>query len=565
MKDKKLFIVLIAVCILTVFPFLGESLFQSKGEPREAVVAYSMIDTGNWILPVNNGGDIAYKPPFFHWCIAAVSQISGQVTEYTSRMPSAIAMIIMTLCIYLFYARRKGNRLGLLTALITMTAFEVHRGGWTCRVDMVLTLFIVAALLQFYQWYEQHEKGIPLWAVIWMGCATLTKGPVGIILPCLVTGVFLLIKGRSFISVAGKLISIGIISCILPAIWYIAAYQQGGDNFLSLAMEENFGRFIGKMSYSSHEHGFHYNFLTVLSGYVPYTLLALLALPMSIKNLKTWKKPKHLWNAFKNYIKTIDSTRLFTFLSIILIFIFYCIPKSKRSTYLLPVYPFMAYFIAEFIYYLIHKKERIWKLYGQILAIAGILLIIAFFLIKGGFVSNKLTPSLSNSSFGQIINIIETTPIDAIHWLYTLLPLIATCVFIRCVRKRHPILYPVMGIIFTIYISLDGVILPEILNAKSDKPIAEAIQEKVPEGNIYGYISSDMMRFFTINFYLGNRVLQFEIEKPKNGYLLIGAHDYEPFAQRHSDYQFEEVYRSEKKSCDTKAPVFMYRFEKKAQ
>lgn len=565
MKDKKLFIVLIAICILTVFPFLGESLFQSKGEPREAIVAYSMLDTGNWILPVNNGGDIAYKPPFFHWCIAAVSQIGGQITEYTSRLPSAIAMIIMTLGIYLFYAKRKKPNLALLTALITLTAFEVHRGGWACRVDMVLTLFIVAALLQFYQWYERNEKGIPFWAIIWMGCATLTKGPVGIILPCLVTGVFLLIKGRSFISVAGKLILTGIISCILPAIWYVAAYQQGGDNFLALVMEENFGRFMGKMSYGSHEHGFHYNFLTVLSGYVPYTLLALLALPMAIKNLKTWEKPKHWWNAFKNYIKTMDSARLFTLLSIVLIFVFYCIPKSKRSTYLLPIYPFIAYFMAEFIYYLIQKKECIWKLYGQILAIVGILPIIAFFLIKGGIVSNMLTPSLSNSSFGQIINIIETTPIDTIHWLYILLPLIATCIFIRSVRNKRPILYPVMGIIFTIYMSLDGVILPEVLNAKSDKPIAEAIQEKVPEGNIYGYISSDMMRFFTVNFYLGNRVLQFEIEKPEKGYLLIGPHDYEPFAQRYSDYQFEEVYRSEKKSCDTKAPIIMYRFEKKAQ
>ena len=91
MKNKQ-FILLAIVCVITLLPFLGLTDFHTKGEPREAIVSYSMIETGNWILPVNNGGDIAYKPPFFHWCIAAISSITGKVTEYTSRMPSALAL-----------------------------------------------------------------------------------------------------------------------------------------------------------------------------------------------------------------------------------------------------------------------------------------------------------------------------------------------------------------------------------------------------------------------------------------------------------------------------------------
>ena len=35
-------------------------------------------------IPINNGGDIPYKPPFFHWCIAFFSLIAGHVNEYTS-------------------------------------------------------------------------------------------------------------------------------------------------------------------------------------------------------------------------------------------------------------------------------------------------------------------------------------------------------------------------------------------------------------------------------------------------------------------------------------------------
>ena len=89
MKNR-LFVFLVLICVVTLLPFLGLTDFHTKGEPREAVVAYSMLETGNWILPVNNGGDIAYKPPFFHWRIAAVSSVAGEVTEYTCRMPSAL-------------------------------------------------------------------------------------------------------------------------------------------------------------------------------------------------------------------------------------------------------------------------------------------------------------------------------------------------------------------------------------------------------------------------------------------------------------------------------------------
>ena len=62
---KKAFWFIALLSVLVVVPFLGETIFYSKGEPREAIVALSMLESGNWILPVNYGTDIAYKPPFF--------------------------------------------------------------------------------------------------------------------------------------------------------------------------------------------------------------------------------------------------------------------------------------------------------------------------------------------------------------------------------------------------------------------------------------------------------------------------------------------------------------------
>lgn len=104
-KYNKALWLIIILAIVMMIPFLGLTDFNTKGEPREAVVAYTMLEHGNWILPINNGGDIPYKPPFFHWCIAFFSLIAGHVNEYTSRLPSAVSLVLMTIGGFVFYAK----------------------------------------------------------------------------------------------------------------------------------------------------------------------------------------------------------------------------------------------------------------------------------------------------------------------------------------------------------------------------------------------------------------------------------------------------------------------------
>ena len=124
----------------------------------------------------------------------------------------------------------------------------------------------------------------------------------------------MLLRGRRFWYAVGKMAVIAVASCVLPAVWYIAAYQQGGEEFFNLVMEENFGRFMGKMSYESHVHGMHYNFITVLSGYVPYTLLLVMALPWAIRRLRAWQRPKHWWQSIKRIQGRLDWNPTFLYL-----------------------------------------------------------------------------------------------------------------------------------------------------------------------------------------------------------------------------------------------------------
>ena len=201
---KKAFWFIALLSVLVVVPFLGETIFYSKGEPREAIVALSMLESGNWILPVNYGTDIAYKPPFFYWSIAAVSSLFGEVTEFSARFPSALAFLAMQLMFFAFVAKRKNVQTAFLASILLLSSFEVHRAAVACRVDMVQVAFIVISLCLLFRWDEKGCRGVPWLAVLLMGCATLTKGPVGSIFPCACIGVYQLLRGRSFRSLVGS-------------------------------------------------------------------------------------------------------------------------------------------------------------------------------------------------------------------------------------------------------------------------------------------------------------------------------------------------------------------------
>lgn len=567
---KFLFWLLLAILCVTLFPFLGLNDFHTKGEPREAVVSYSMITTGNWILPENAGGDMAYKPPFYHWCVALASLPIGEVTEYTSRIPSAVALIVMACAFFLFFAKRTNEYRAFLATLIFAASFEVHRAAMNARVDMVLTAMIVMAILQLYKWWEKGFKGIPFWGILLMSFGTLTKGPVGLILPCASCGLFLLINRVSFLKAFGKMALAGILACILPAIWYYMAYLQGGEQFIDLVMEENFGRFLGKMSYASHENPAYYNVLTMIAGYIPWTLLMLFSLfVLNYKNIR--QRSKGLWLRMVNWFETADRARVYALVSAVLIFVFYCIPKSKRSVYLLPVYPFVALFIADLFIWLIDHKPKVWRIFAWVIASLTSLLLALYGAIKGGFVNpeNFLSGKAAVKAT-QYVNEMQAAPVGFIGFVSIVVTLTFLVYFFKVNRLKQwnvRFMGAAIALVFGLQILLDGVLQPAILNHKSIKKFAHEVEEIVPEGTIYGYIPVDMLRFYIVNFYIGNRVHLFDVEKPDNGYLLVGERTFNDIIEPEyeKEYDFERVIRTPHDDTEIRDYIWLYKFNKKKQ
>ncbi len=514
-----------ALCAAVLVPWLGETLFNTKGEPREAIVAVSMLESGDWILPVSYGADIPYKPPFLAWLIAGFSLLlnGGVVNEFTSRLPSALAAGAMIAAGFGFFARRRGMRFAAVMAAVTLTSFEVLRAAVACRVDMVLTACIVVGLYQMYLLREKFSTLRAVGTVLLLSGAVLTKGPVGALLPCLAMGIFCLIMRDNFFKTAAWLGALCLASMIIPAIWYYAAYARGGEAFLRLAWEENIGRLTGSMSYDSHINPWYYNIITLVAGMLPWTLVWLGSFKSARYTLRGWSRES-----------------IFAATVALTVVIFYCIPASKRSVYLLPAYPFIAYGIA-----LILTSPRARLLLRASAWTAAVLAAVA----------PLCALALQGHTIGHLT--LDSVPMWRIP--IALLPVAAGIWWMA--RRKHAQASALTSITL-LYLSYNAVFAPMVLNPKSDRDaVPEVMKAAATVGPVYSLIPDTLMRYYTLNFYCGDIIRRGETNTlpSDGGFCILLNPDVPASAPLPAGLRADTLLLTPR-SCDTRRPIALLRY-----
>ena len=324
---------LLVLCAVLYVPPAVLTPFFTKGEPREALVVRRMVEEGDWVLPKRTSGNgwvIASKPPFFHWLGALASSAAGRTSEFTTRLPSLVLGTAAVLLVWIVGSTLLPPRAALAGAVVLATTFEWVRAVSSARVDGTLGALMTGGLLLFYRGFVRGGLS-PVEAIAaytCLICATLTKGPVGFVLPALVLGAALAVQGRlrqlpRFHPVLG-----GLLILIVAGGWYLAAWHLGGEAFVrTQVLKENVFRFLGASRLKSgHEHPFYYYPPTLAAGLLPWTPLVLGALLAAARSPAARREPR----------------TAFLLVWFAVIFIFYSVASSKRSVYLLPLYPAAA-------------------------------------------------------------------------------------------------------------------------------------------------------------------------------------------------------------------------------
>ncbi|MBF2005669.1 MAG: glycosyltransferase family 39 protein [Chlorogloeopsis fritschii C42_A2020_084] len=356
------------------FWHLGSIGLIDETEPLFAEASRQMYLTGDWITPFFNGETRFDKPALIYWCQAIAYAIFG-VNEWAVRLPSAIAaMGVISLTFYtvqwqlatedvLEQVSRPTRRwlTASLAAAILALSPEMIVWARTGVSDMLLTGCIASALFCFFLGYARGNRGqgigdreihntqypvpssqslIPnkwyLAFYVLIAGAILTKGPVGIVLPGLIIGAFLLYLGklpevmREMKVLAGVLIIAGL---SLP--WYLLVIWRNGWNYInSFFGYHNIERFTEVVN--GHAAPWYFYFVVVLLGFAPYSVY----LPLAIARVKFWQRKYWLSQ------ERSQQFRLFAFFWFVIIFGFFTIAVTKLPSYVLPLMPAAAILVA---------------------------------------------------------------------------------------------------------------------------------------------------------------------------------------------------------------------------
>ncbi|HEV3137778.1 MAG TPA: glycosyltransferase family 39 protein, partial [Pirellulales bacterium] len=162
-------------------------------ESRWARVAQEMLESGDWIVPRQQGAPFPDRPPLNSWLIIAASKLTGRMDLTAIRLPSVLATLLTTVLIYV-YGRNFLSRIGAFgSAAAFCTMVQVLQLGRLAESDALLTLYVSAALFSWHYGYACRHNAPLAWIAGYTlaALAGLTKGPQGPVYFLSITAIFL--------------------------------------------------------------------------------------------------------------------------------------------------------------------------------------------------------------------------------------------------------------------------------------------------------------------------------------------------------------------------------------
>lgn len=148
-------------------------------ETRRAQVAVEMLDSGDFVVPRQQGEPFFGRPPFQNWLIALGGLLRGGVDVVAMRLPSVLAVLATTLLIY-FYSASFLSPLGAMAASVAYaTMLQVLEIGRSGETEAVFAFLVGGALLVWHWGDTQGWPGSRKWGLAYLMVAlgVLTKGP----------------------------------------------------------------------------------------------------------------------------------------------------------------------------------------------------------------------------------------------------------------------------------------------------------------------------------------------------------------------------------------------------
>ncbi|MCE5271081.1 glycosyltransferase family 39 protein [bacterium] len=334
---------LTVLCALLYLPNLGGYRLFDVDEPRYAATAQRMVQSGDWCVPYFNGEYRFEKPVLTYWLIGGAIVLLGD-GEAAARFPAAACATGTVLLTCLLGTRLLAPGAGLAAGMALALSLQFLALGRMALTDMPLTFFFSACLALFLLADREPDRKRArlhwLGAFLACGLAVLTKGPVGLVLPAAIVGVYWLAAGRlrqglkSVPWISGTLLFLAV---CLP--WYLLVNLRSDWEFFRVfIIRHNIQRFAGEVAPGGqHVEPFWYYLPLLVAGAWPWSFFSLQAIASPIRQFLRSTRAERT-----------AQPMLFPLVWCLGVVLFFSVARAKLPTYITPAFPPLMLLLAAY-------------------------------------------------------------------------------------------------------------------------------------------------------------------------------------------------------------------------
>jgi 4-amino-4-deoxy-L-arabinose transferase-like glycosyltransferase len=174
-------LILLVVAAVVAASAHAPSDLYAYAQVLQAGAAVNALSEGgsHWLLPRIQSGAVYHKPPLYPWLTAGTIALTGACGDFVFRLPIVLATAATALLVYVIAGSWADRLTALLAACLWATTLHMTRMAYLATTDMLLTLWITAAVLCVDRLLLHPGRHRGWWAVgLWaaMILAALSKG-----------------------------------------------------------------------------------------------------------------------------------------------------------------------------------------------------------------------------------------------------------------------------------------------------------------------------------------------------------------------------------------------------
>jgi 4-amino-4-deoxy-L-arabinose transferase-like glycosyltransferase len=455
-------------------PFTKELGVCESGAVRDVLA-------GNIILPHFIPGPMVHVPPLYWWSAAATVRMLGW-TELALRLPALVPAALTCAIIYAWVLSRLNREAAFWAAAALLLCHFFIDAARQPRMDSMLTLFTTAAAIALEREFAAPSRAWSGTAAIAIGLGCLAKGILGIAIPGVVGGTYLLFRRRWLELFRLDLMLTFAIGLTIGLTWYVAGYEIAGPQFIRWQVGMNLiSRFVpaqaGGANYCVHP--FWYFGPQIVTGFIPWSLF------IPAFAAAVWPQPE----------RKLPEAIVYAACWLGAVFVLFSASRGKCPVYILPAFPPLAVLIGWVIAGVCDTADRVWPTRLFIAATLVIAIVALALAAAGGAVLLRGMPTLpfalhpTDQRFLAIFGELSAEHhYGVLNWI--LLSLIGAVLILRGAAQRMPdqAAFGVLVIALTGSRFWFGVMTPALAESETLATFAREIADLVPPGAAIGHI-----------------------------------------------------------------------------